>query len=401
MTLVQKVSLLVFLSTFTFSAAIHGQTVRTITDGFSASGGVRVDSDGNILVADFGADFSTPGMQLYKITPEGGVSVFSTALLGGTGGNFDSNAVLYWSSFGANRVDKIDGNGAATFFATVSGPVAIALDASDNLFVASCNTNSIVRITPQGQTSTFATGNLFNCANGLTIDDAGTLYVSNFNNGLVTQVSTTGQVSSFATVPGNNSVNLAFNDGFVYVTARAIHGIYRIPVDGNPEPELFAGMPGVRGNDDGPALEATFSFPNGIAASPDGTTLYTNDVAVSSSTFHPSVLRAIDLGNATSVDGPGARQPETFALRQNYPNPFNPTTTIRYTLSEAILVELRIYNTLGQEIRTLVSEIQAPGAKSVRWDGRDDIGQKVSSGLYIYRIKAGTLTDSRKMLLMR
>jgi len=83
-------------------------------------------------------------------------------------------------------------------------------------------------------------------------------------------------------------------------------------------------------------------------------------------------------------------------VEQNHPNPFNPATTIRYALPEPVRVQLKLYNLLGQEIVTLVDEVQEAGYRSVRFDG-----SVYPSGIYIYRISAGPFTESRKMLLLK
>lgn len=93
--------------------------------------------------------------------------------------------------------------------------------------------------------------------------------------------------------------------------------------------------------------------------------------------------------------------PESFELAQNYPNPFNPTTTIRYTLPEASDVELVIINVLGARVRTLVNSSQAAGEYSVVWDGRDQSGSQVSSGIYFYKMVAGGSSQTRKMVMMK
>jgi hypothetical protein len=85
----------------------------------------------------------------------------------------------------------------------------------------------------------------------------------------------------------------------------------------------------------------------------------------------------------------------------NYPNPFNPATTIVYSLSEVSLVKLAIYNLLGQQIRVLVDEVQGRGGYAAEWDGQDQGGQSVSSGVYFYRLEAGGQVLTRKMLLSR
>lgn len=91
----------------------------------------------------------------------------------------------------------------------------------------------------------------------------------------------------------------------------------------------------------------------------------------------------------------------SFRLEQNYPNPFNPETTISYCLNADANVELRIFNTLGQSVKTLVSGPQQAGRNSVNWNSCNDLGQVVPSGIYIYRIETGGFVKSGKMLLLK
>ncbi len=102
-----------------------------------------------------------------------------------------------------------------------------------------------------------------------------------------------------------------------------------------------------------------------------------------------------------------AQIPQKFELQQNYPNPFNPSTEIRYELPEAGHVELIIINLLGQPVRTLVSEFQPANFHTMRWDGRNNSGEQVTSGIYLYRITVTPLdqkkvfTQTRKLTLMK
>ncbi|RMG60970.1 MAG: T9SS C-terminal target domain-containing protein [Calditrichaeota bacterium] len=98
---------------------------------------------------------------------------------------------------------------------------------------------------------------------------------------------------------------------------------------------------------------------------------------------------------------PAQRAPERFQLAQNYPNPFNPETVIAYSLPVASAVKLVVYDALGREIRTLVQQNQPAGQYRVRWDGRDEQGRPVPSGVYFYRLQAGRFSASRKMLLLK
>jgi hypothetical protein len=94
--------------------------------------------------------------------------------------------------------------------------------------------------------------------------------------------------------------------------------------------------------------------------------------------------------------------PTEFALLQNFPNPFNPETTIKYNVAEGGSVSLRIYNVVGQVVRTLVAEQQSAGRYTIRWNGTDDRGVSVSSGIYFYQITAGReFQDVKKLMLLK
>jgi photosystem II stability/assembly factor-like uncharacterized protein len=93
--------------------------------------------------------------------------------------------------------------------------------------------------------------------------------------------------------------------------------------------------------------------------------------------------------------------PKAYALERNYPNPFNPTTTIRYSVPVDSRVVIRVYNVLGQEVRTLVNEVRSAGRHEVVWDARDDAGKSVATGLYLYRLEAKGFSQVRKMMLIK
>ncbi len=109
-----------------------------------------------------------------------------------------------------------------------------------------------------------------------------------------------------------------------------------------------------------------------------------------------------DYGPLVGVDLPrNDNSLREFELMQNYPNPFNPLTIINYQLSIENWVTLKVYDVLGREIRTLVNGRQRPGKYRVEWNGRNDIGESVSSGIYFYRLKVGNFQVTRKMVLLR
>ena len=88
-------------------------------------------------------------------------------------------------------------------------------------------------------------------------------------------------------------------------------------------------------------------------------------------------------------------QPDAFRLEQNYPNPFNPSTTIRFALPRGVHVTLDVYNDLGEKVATLMNEWNEAGYHQVRWT------PTLASGVYIYRLRAGSFVESKKLLLLR
>jgi hypothetical protein len=104
-----------------------------------------------------------------------------------------------------------------------------------------------------------------------------------------------------------------------------------------------------------------------------------------------------DFGTITGVRTEySPKVPETYALGQNYPNPFNPATRIQFSLPSSQFVTLKVYNVLGQEVQTLVNDVQAAGEYSVWFDA-----SRLTSGVYFYRLQAGQFSQTKKMLLLK
>jgi hypothetical protein len=105
----------------------------------------------------------------------------------------------------------------------------------------------------------------------------------------------------------------------------------------------------------------------------------------------------------TAIDSDQAIEilPEEYMLMQNYPNPFNPETTIEYSVPEQTRVNISIYNILGHRVRTLVDNKKNQGFYNVIWDAKDDRGNPVSTGLYIYVLTTGDKRIVKKMALIR
>ena len=96
-----------------------------------------------------------------------------------------------------------------------------------------------------------------------------------------------------------------------------------------------------------------------------------------------------------------AALPDRFSVDQNFPNPFNPSTTINFYLPSASQVRVEVLNIMGQLVKTLADESLGAGPHSVEWNATDDAGGKVASGIYFYRVTAGNMTETKKMLLMK
>jgi hypothetical protein len=97
---------------------------------------------------------------------------------------------------------------------------------------------------------------------------------------------------------------------------------------------------------------------------------------------------------------PEYSSPRSFELKQNYPNPFNPETVIKFQLPQVSEVEICIFNLQGQKVATLVRGHQTAGAHKISWNGTDESGRRVASGVYLYQLKAGDFVQAKKMLLL-
>lgn len=104
--------------------------------------------------------------------------------------------------------------------------------------------------------------------------------------------------------------------------------------------------------------------------------------------------------NQTKVNENNKSAPEGYCLNQNYPNPFNPATTISYTIPEAAVIQVSIYNMAGNKIKTYVTDHKNAGHYSIIWDGRNDSGSAVSSGVYLISLQANEYTATKKIMLL-
>lgn len=298
---IQMITLIFLL--ISFFGTTQNLQVETLVD-LNASGGVTFGPDGNIYVSDFGASFGVAGSntKVYKV--EYGtwdVSQFATGFSGASGSRFDSQGNFYQSNPSGGRVSKVTPDGTVDLNWATTGfisPIGITNDVEENLYVCNCGNNTIRKITPEGVSTQFASSLLFNCPNGITIDPDENLYVCNFSDGRILKVTPTGNVSLFQTLPtaaGRGNGHITYSNGFLFVATIGTGQIYKLALNGISE--LIAGVSQGYANDDGPALEATFSKPNGIAASITGDTLFVNCSVPTwisnANALHPGKVRMI------------------------------------------------------------------------------------------------------------
>jgi len=143
------------------------------------------------------------------------------------------------------------------------------------------------------------------------------------------------------------------------------------------------------------AFSTNFTADYSIVIDQNGIIQYRGDgVDITAITDIIDGLLVMDIADVKSV-------PEQFVLEQNYPNPFNPSTMIRFNIDKIQKVNLRIYNNEGKLIRTVIDGRTGSGSNEVTWDGRNESGQPVSSGVYFYELQGETSRRFRKMMLIR
>jgi hypothetical protein len=255
-------------------------------------------------------------------------------------------------------------------------------------------------------------GNSSDYAYAVAVDDSGNVYVTGYSNG-------TGTYQDFATIKYSSGGDQIWVRRYDYgVNGTDESNDLAIDGSGNVYVAGQSGSGGTAGLD-----YATIKYySNGDTAwvmrynGPGSGSDYAQALAVDDS-GNVCVTGYGDEGNGTDndyrtikyvqtssgvEDETGDRErPSEFVLSQNYPNPFNPTTKIEFTLAKSGLVTLQIYDVLGRKVRTLVSEELSAGYKSVLWDGKNEDGKDVASGVYFYQLKVGDFSQPKKMLLLK
>ena len=177
------------------------------------------------------------------------------------------------------------------------------------------------------------------------------------------QLANSGETIAINTAAGDTLIKIRYNDKYPWPQSADGEGFSLVPIEENPY----------------------------------------KDQAFAQNWMASGIIHGTPGGNNVSAVASGQVQKKTttFHLFQNYPNPFNPTTTIHYELPVACVVELTVYNIFGQEVKTIINEFQSAGSFNVSWDGRNNSGQNVSSGIYIAKLQSVNQRRVKKMILVR
>ncbi len=381
-----KLFALLLITIFTYPT--FGQVQVSTYTALRAPDGLARDAAGNI----YASRYSFSGLSdVFKIDNEGNTVVFVDDQAGPAGMAFDESGALYLSRYNNSDVVKIDedGNVVEVVASGIGGPIGLDFDSQGNLYVNHNVELFFDRIDTTGNQSLFANHGVFNTSS-LTIDDNDNIYIANYTNGIITRTRTSDRTTSTFVDLGVGGIGfILYSNGHFYATAIQDHLILRISMDGVADTLAGDGIAGVI---DGLGETARFNRPNGITASPDGDTLFVAQA---------NHIRMIT-GVRTDISAQFNNEPQGFSLDQNYPNPFNPSTTIAFTLPHAKAVNISIFNVQGQLVRDLVTDSRFPaGPHELQWNGSDNAGKKLPSGMYLYRITAGEFSSAKRMMLLK
>ncbi len=353
--------------------------------------GLFIDNTGTL----YGAG-TFQGRSVVSINGAGEVSSFAIGLTGPIQTTRSTDGNFYITNFNTAKVSQVTPEGVVSDFATVKdGPSGIVSDKDGNLYVTQYGVgngtgNSVSKIALDGTVTDFVVGGTINVPVGIAIDEAGNIYTANLFDGRITKITPAGEQSLFASPPTGTPFtigHLVWANGQLFGTHVARHQIY---VFGEGSAEAYAGS-GTVGRTDGPAESATFTSPNGLAASVTGDTLY-----VAEGLEATASLRLVISPTATNVDDVDAQVPDDIRLLQNYPNPFREETSISFTLASSDQVQIDVFDVLGRRVKTVASGIFASGQHTVLWDGAGEM-----AGVYYYRLQTESYSATQRMIMLK
>lgn len=353
------------------------QTVTTVADlgRLSFGDGMTFGSDGALYVA---GGFSTGvilRVALGSDVQSSTVSEYASGMSSAAGLWADAAGNLYTNDHINNAVLRIDDETTAhTVASGLDGPGGLVMTSTGDLIVSeygagvSGQGSRVSRVTAAGVVETYANQNGLIDPLGIAIDESDNVYVANWKDGTIFKITPSRQMTVLATAPA--TVNqMVYSDGALYLPAPTENNIYKVDLSGNVT--LFAGT-STSGQTDGPALQARFAKPNATAVNAAGE-LFVLDSG-------SGKIRKIS-ATTTGLDETSPRQ-ATIAF--NYPNPFSASTQFTYRLDRDSHVRLDVFDLLGRRVRTLVDGHRPAAEHQVVL-----AGDELLPGLYLYRLTAG------------
>ena len=319
----------------------YTQTVNTFYSSAGIDDGLAFDSEGNL----YGARYT--GSKVEKITPDGVRTTFVSGLNTPNGLAFDSEGNLHVIDNQGGKILRVSPDMTVdTYVPNIYSPSGIVkMPDSDTMIVSSWEGDKLIKVAPDGSYTDFVVGGGLEGPVGLAYDENNILYVGNYNDRWIFSISPSGNLDTLTklNVSGNNIGFIAYRDGFIYATVPWGNKVYKVDLNGNYE--LFAGD--IAGNTDGDISAARFNGPNGIILSPGGDSLIISD-------FNTNSVRIIsNLEGTVGVDD--FIRKRTILESKLMPNPAKVKTDLLFDLTESEEVSISIFDINGRQVKTILN----------------------------------------------
>jgi len=364
------------LTSFCAQAQVNVQTVENVDTAF-IDDGLIVGSDNYI----YGAHFY--GSRIYRISPSGIVSIFADGFNTPNGLAFDSMGNLFVADHSGNAIYKVDPSGTVTpHVLSLGQPSGILKEFdSDTMIVTRYAANLILKIAPDGTIDTISTGGILNGPVGLAYDDDNNLFVANFNDRKLIQIESDGTQGLLAQFPGPGNLGfMTYGNGMFYGTGYDSHKIYQIR-QSDTLISLLAGSS--IGEVDGDTSIAKFNRPNGIAFNSLKDTLYISAFGTG------NVRRITNIINTTGIESIKLDHLELSI----FPNPVKESINLRFTLLSAEKLTFSLFDLSGK----LVLSTNYLGIKG---DNSAEINiSQINSGIYFLELSNGRSMVAKKIVI--
>ena len=318
----------------------YSQTISTFYSSAGIDDGLAFDSEGNL----YGARYT--GSKVEKITPDGVRTTFVSGLNTPNGLAFDSEGNLHVIDNQGGKILRVSPDMTVdTYVPNIFSPSGIVkMPDSDTMIVSSWQGDKLVKVAPDGSFSDFVVGGGLDGPVGLAYDENNTLYVGNYNDRWIFSISPSGDLDTLTrlNVSGTNIGFITYQNDYIYATIPWDNKIYKVDLDGNYE--LFAGSS--VGNTDGDISVAKLNGPNGIIVSPGGDSLYISD-------FNTNSVRIISNLEGTVGTNDFIRKP-TILESKLMPNPAKEKTSLSFEMIESEEVNISIFDIYGRQVKTVL-----------------------------------------------